>query len=83
MLVLTRKVNEVIAIGDQIVLKVIEVQNGKVRLGIEAPADCRIYREEVYVKIKEQNRQAALWELADFQKAASLFSTAKELRQCR
>jgi carbon storage regulator len=81
MLVLTRKVDEAIAIGDQIVIKVIEVKGGQVRLGIEAPADCRIYREEIYVKVKEQNRLAAFWDLADFQKAAGLFTNhAKEPR---
>ena len=47
MLVLTRKVGERIQIGDQITLSVIRVQNGKVRIGIEAPDDLRVRRDEL------------------------------------
>lgn len=47
MLVLTRKVGERIQIGDSIVVTVVRVQNEKVRIGIEAPADVSIFREEV------------------------------------
>lgn len=47
MLVLTRKVGERIQIGDQITLSVIRVQNGKVRIGIEAPDDVRVRRDEL------------------------------------
>lgn len=47
MLVLTRKVGERIQIGDQITLSVIRIQNGKVRIGIEAPDSVRIRREEL------------------------------------
>jgi carbon storage regulator len=74
MLVLTRKVGEAIAIGDQITIKVVEMKGSQVRLGIEAPADFRIYREEIYLKVKEQNRLAAFWNLNDFQKAVTMFT---------
>ena len=47
MLVLTRKKNEVIQIGSQIVVKVISTGRGKVKLGIEAPADIRVLRAEL------------------------------------
>jgi len=47
MLVLTRGANEGILIGDNIVIKVVSVQGGKVRLGISAPNDVRILREEL------------------------------------
>lgn len=47
MLVLTRKVGERIQIGDQITLSVIRVQNGKVRIGIDAPESIRIRRDEL------------------------------------
>ncbi len=74
MLILTRKVGEVIAIGDQIKIKVVEVVGNKIKLGFEAPADFRIYREEIYCKIKEQNQLASSWDLNEFRNAVSLFN---------
>ncbi len=60
MLVITRKANEEIVIGDNIVLKVISNGNGRVKLGIEAPKDVRIargeiaFREELIAEAKEK-----------------------------
>lgn len=68
MLVLTRKVGEEILIGDQINIKVIEISGNKVRLGIDAPATLRIYREEILARVKSENRSASEWELTDFQR---------------
>lgn len=51
MLVLTRKVGERICIGDGIVLTVVRLQNDKVRIGIEAPLDVAVHREEVFQKL--------------------------------
>ena len=68
MLVLTRKVGQEIYIGDQICVKVMEISGSRVRLGIDAPASMRIYREEVLAKVKNENRFAAEWELSDFQR---------------
>jgi len=51
MLVLTRKVGERIHIGDGIVVTVVRIQNDKVRIGIEAPAEVSIHREEVYRRV--------------------------------
>jgi len=82
MLVLTRKTGESIAIGDQITIKVLEVKGANIRIGIEAPAGFRIYREEIYLKVKEQNRMAAYWDLHDFEKVVSLMNDEnKEQRQ--
>ncbi|MDX2036262.1 MAG: carbon storage regulator CsrA [Isosphaeraceae bacterium] len=50
MLVLTRKVGERIRIGGGIVITVVRLQNDKVRIGIEAPADVPVHREEVYLR---------------------------------
>ncbi len=74
MLVLTRKAGEAIAIGDQITIRVLEVKGTNIRVGIDAPPDFRIYREEIYVKVKEQNRLAAHWDLLDFEKVVSLMN---------
>jgi len=59
MLVLTRKIGEPIAIGDQIKVVVVSVKSGQVRIGIEAPQGIQIYREEIYQRIQEENRRAA------------------------
>lgn len=53
MLVLTRKNQERILIGDNIVVTVVRASDGRVRLGFEAPANIRIHREEVYNRIQE------------------------------
>jgi len=52
MLVLTRKTNESIIIGEDIVLTVIEIRSGKVRLGINAPREVSVHRREIYEAIK-------------------------------
>lgn len=59
MLVLTRKLGESIAIDDHIKIRVVQIKGKQVRLGIEAPKDTKIHREEVYMAIKDQNQQSA------------------------
>lgn len=58
MLVLTRKIGEQIRIGDTVTVRVLEVRGSQVRLGVEAPADVRIYREEIYHPEREANGAA-------------------------
>ena len=48
MLILTRKVGEAIRIGEVVTVRVLEVRGGQVRLGVDAPTDVRIFREEIY-----------------------------------
>jgi len=55
MLVLSRKKNESIVIGENIRIVVVEVRGDKVRLGIEAPTDIPVHRQEVYDAIKEED----------------------------
>lgn len=71
MLVLTRKLGEGITIGEQISIKVVEIKGNQVRLGIEAPQDMRIYREEIYLKVQRENLLAADWNLTDFENMVS------------
>ena len=52
MLVLTRKKNETIVIGENIIVMVVDVRHDKVRLGIDAPAEVTVHRREVYEAIK-------------------------------
>lgn len=54
MLVLSRKKDESIVIGDGIVVRIVEIRGDKVRLGIEAPKDVPVHRQEVYDAIKRQ-----------------------------
>ncbi|MCR8844803.1 carbon storage regulator CsrA [Paenibacillus sp. SC116] len=58
MLVLTRAKGQKIMIGNDIVLTVVEVNGDQVRLGVDAPADVSVYREEIYLSIKAQNEAA-------------------------
>ena len=56
MLVLSRKQDECIMIGDDVRIMVVEVRGDKVRLGIEAPRDVTVHRQEVYEAIKAENK---------------------------
>lgn len=60
MLLLTRKKGESILIGDDIKITVIDLLGDKVRIGIEAHRDLSVFREEIYLSIKEENQQAVL-----------------------
>jgi len=59
MLVLARKVNEKILIGDDIEIIVVGVAGDNVRIGIKAPQDVKILRSEVYEEVQKQNKEAA------------------------
>ena len=58
MLILTRRINEKILIGDNVSISVLGVRGNQVRLGIEAPKDTKIHREEVYQAIQQQNKES-------------------------
>ena len=59
MLVLTRKTNESIIIGDEIAVMVLGIEGDHVKLGITAPKDIAVHRREVYEQIKKANEEAA------------------------
>lgn len=59
MLILSRKTNESIFIGDSIKIMVVEIKDGKVRLGIEADRGVEVHREEVYLLIKRGKESGA------------------------
>jgi len=54
MLVLTRNVGESIIIGDLITIVILGVKGGQVRIGVEAPKEIQVHREEIYEKIQSQ-----------------------------
>ncbi|MEV8507356.1 carbon storage regulator CsrA [Actinoplanes sp. NPDC051475] len=59
MLVLTRKAGESVIIGDDVVVTVLEARGDVIRIGIKAPRDVQVHREEVYNELKAANREAA------------------------
>ena len=58
MLVLSRHRDESIMIGDEIVVTIVDIRGDKVRLGIDAPQDIPVHRQEVYDAIQRENRKA-------------------------
>ncbi len=80
MLVLTRKSEQKIRIGKDVVITVLKVQGDQVSIGIEAPRSLPIYREEVLLAIMEENTGAAQEQQASQQEALSSLSQAMRSR---
>ena len=59
MLVLTRRAGESVMIGDNVIITVLEARGDVIRLGIEAPREVQVHREEVYRELQAANREAA------------------------
>ena len=59
MLILSRKVDEKIMIGDDISISIIEIRGDQVRIGVDAPKAVKVFRQEVFDAIKAENRAAA------------------------
>jgi carbon storage regulator len=58
MLVLNRKLGESIMLGDDIEVRILEITDGKIRIGIEAPKELTILRKEIYEQVVEENKNA-------------------------
>jgi carbon storage regulator len=78
MLVLTRKTGEGIIIGDDIRITVVELKGGGVRIGIDAPREMKVHRQEVYERIKQENKEATQWDFADLNTLSSILSTGRK-----
>lgn len=65
MLVLSRRINESIIIGDDIEIKILKVEGKTVKIGISAPKSVKIYRKEIYDSIKRENIEAMKSELTE------------------
>lgn len=78
MLVLTRRLGESINIGDEIKVTVVDIDGKQVKIGIEAPREISIFREEVYERIKLENIRAADSSTDELKKAAQIFKKTKK-----
>lgn len=63
MLVITRKKDESVLIGDDIEIKIVKVEDGSVKLAISAPKDITILRKEILDKVKDENKEAVSGDL--------------------
>ena len=59
MLVLTRRTNESLIIGHDIVITVLEIRGDTVRIGVKAPREVSVHREEIYAKLRNENQAAS------------------------
>lgn len=73
MLILTRKVGESIRINENICVTIVDVDGKNIKIGIEAPKTISIHREEVFLRIKEENQKAASASDTDLGGIADLF----------
>lgn len=77
MLALTRRKGETIVIGDDIIITVLSVAGDTVKIGIDAPRNIPVNRQEVYLQIQEQNKQAAETTVKDVSGLAKLMISTK------
>jgi carbon storage regulator len=73
MLVLTRKKDEGIQIGDEVVVRIMDIQGGQVRIGIQAPSDISIIREEIIQAVREDNISSVATKKPDLSTIQGLF----------
>ncbi|HTY37978.1 MAG TPA: carbon storage regulator CsrA [Bacteroidota bacterium] len=77
MLILSRKIEESIRIGDAITVKILGIHEGQVKIGIEAPKDVKVYRSELYDMIQSENVQASKSEKTSVSEAAQALRKKK------
>lgn len=78
MLILTRKLGESIAIGDDIKITFLEIKGKQIKMGIDAPSSVAVHREELYQLIHEQNLQAAEFGSKDRDNLSEIWDRLKE-----
>jgi carbon storage regulator len=77
-LILTRKIGETVTIGDNIKVQVVDVKGHQVRLGISAPMEWAVHREEVFLRIQEQNLKSKSTATTDLEIAARLWEAVPD-----
>ena len=81
MLILTRKIGESIVIGENIVVKVVETGKNSIRIGIDAPKEITVLRQEVYESIQKENILSSKGQKSDIAKAAQLFGSKESKKK--
>jgi carbon storage regulator len=77
MLILARRAGESLHIGDDIKITVFSIQGKQVKLGIEVPQNTLVYREEVYLRIRDENTEAIMASNNDLLAVAQIWQTKK------
>ena len=77
MLVLSRQRDESIIIGDNIVVTIVDIRGDKVRLGINAPTEIPVHRQEIYEAIQRENRKASQLQPGDTRDLGNTNTTSK------
>lgn len=77
MLVITRKLGERITIGDDIVITLIEIKGSQARIGIEAPREISIHRQEIFDRIRQENLNSSKIHDEDLTRATTLWNNMK------
>lgn len=78
MLILTRRPGESLYVGEDIKITVLSVQGRQIKIGLDVPPEMTVYREEVYRRVQEQNRQALEATEADLLAATQLWQGKKK-----
>jgi carbon storage regulator len=76
-LILTRKIGESIAIGDDIRISILGIQGKQVKIGVTAPDKVSVYRDEIYKKIQLENTKASVSLKEDLQELARIIKASK------
>ncbi len=79
MLILSRKIDEKIKIGNDITITLIDVHGDQVKIGVEAPKDVKVFRQEVFDAIQNENKAAVVAEADGNEKAISAVSALSKL----
>ncbi|MBR1640527.1 MAG: carbon storage regulator CsrA [Treponema sp.] len=79
MLILSRKIDEKIKIGDEITITIIDVHGDQVKIGVEAPKNVKVFRQEVFDAIQTENKAAVASGDGDNQKAINAVSALSKL----
>ena len=79
MLILARKEGEAIVVADDIRIQILETKSGQVKIGIEAPDHIAVHREEIYQRIVEENKKAAMESPMDLASLDDIFLKKKSI----
>lgn len=78
MLILTRRPGEGLYLGDSVRIIILSVQGKQIKIGLDVPDDMVVYRDEIYQRVKEENRMAMAINNDDFLVAANLWKNVKK-----